>query len=140
MLLSKSTKGKFHDFGSVGVDVLVEGVALGWMWIDSWKFAEVRYLLTIQMQCRQLIFQSWIWNLTSSYKSIVSRMFQAHSSCLSSLSASASICQFGTLEPIFLSPSAVSIPRDQMAQVREAPGERAFLNHQNELRFSPFRA
>ena len=59
----------------------------------------------------------------SNERFIIVHVFQSHSSCLSSLSASASICQFGTLEPIFLSPSAVSIPRDQLAQVRRNQGE-----------------
>eukprot|EP00094_Tigriopus_californicus_P013915 TCALIF_13468-PA protein Name:"Similar to Dgkq Diacylglycerol kinase theta (Mus musculus)" AED:0.19 eAED:0.19 QI:0/0.93/0.75/1/0.93/0.87/16/63/974 len=40
----------------------------------------------------------------------------AHSSCLSFLPNSQSVCQFGQLEPIFLPPSAISIPRTQLAQ------------------------
>lgn len=43
-------------------------------------------------------------------------LFQAHSSCLSFLPNSQSVCQFGQLEPIFLPPSAISIPRTQLAQ------------------------
>ena len=40
----------------------------------------------------------------------------AHSSCLSNLHNSQSLCQFGCLEPIFLPPGAVSIPRSKLTQ------------------------
>jgi hypothetical protein len=40
--------------------------------------------------------------------------FQAHSSCLPNLPASQSVCQFGLLEPIFLPPQTISIPRAQL--------------------------
>ena len=41
----------------------------------------------------------------------------AHSSCLSSFTEEMQICTFGVLEPIFLPPTAVSIPRTQISQV-----------------------
>ena len=40
---------------------------------------------------------------------------QVHSSCLTTLPNSSSVCQFGILEPIFLPPSAISSPRTQFA-------------------------
>ncbi|XP_040569190.1 diacylglycerol kinase theta isoform X2 [Lepeophtheirus salmonis] len=44
-----------------------------------------------------------------------------HSSCLSSMTPCQSICQFGSLGPIFLPPSAISIPRTQLAQHNAVP-------------------
>ena len=41
----------------------------------------------------------------------------AHTSCLSSFSEEMQVCRFGVLEPIFLPPTAVSIPRTQISQV-----------------------
>ena len=41
----------------------------------------------------------------------------AHPSCLSSFSEEMQVCRFGVLEPIFLPPTAVSIPRTQISQV-----------------------
>lgn len=40
----------------------------------------------------------------------------AHSSCLPNLPACQSVCQFGLLEPIFLPPNAISIPRTQLTE------------------------
>ena len=42
----------------------------------------------------------------------------AHSSCLPNLPASNSVCQFGLLEPIFLPPLTISMPRTQLTQDR----------------------
>ena len=47
----------------------------------------------------------------------------AHSSCLSALSAEQAACQFGALEPIFLPPSAISIPRTQLSQNNVLPSK-----------------
>ena len=38
----------------------------------------------------------------------------AHSSCLSTLPEEMQVCRYGVLEPIFLPPTAVSIPRTQV--------------------------
>ncbi len=42
-------------------------------------------------------------------------MFQAHSNCVQNLTCGQSSCQFGQLEPIFLPPVAISLPRTQFA-------------------------
>ena len=47
--------------------------------------------------------------------------FQAHTPCLNSLPQDQAVCQFGSLEPIFLPPSAISIPRLQLAQHNSVP-------------------
>ena len=41
---------------------------------------------------------------------------QLHTSCLPSLPSNQSVCQFGPLEPIFLPPPCISIPRTQLSQ------------------------
>ena len=40
----------------------------------------------------------------------------AHSSCVPNIPSSLNTCQFGLLEPIFLPPQAISIPRNQFTQ------------------------
>ena len=49
------------------------------------------------------------------------RSFQLHTSCLPSLPSNQSVCQFGPLEPIFLPPPCISIPRTQLAQNNAVP-------------------
>ena len=51
----------------------------------------------------------------------------AHSSCLPNLPNSHGVCQFGLLEPIFLSPQAISIPRSQMTQDRSIAKSHALM-------------
>lgn len=40
----------------------------------------------------------------------------SHSSCVPNIPSSLNVCQFGLLEPIFLPPQAISIPRNQFTQ------------------------
>ena len=47
----------------------------------------------------------------------------AHSSCLAGMSSAQAACQFGALEPIFLPPSAISIPRTQLSQNNVLPSK-----------------
>ena len=41
----------------------------------------------------------------------------AHTSCLATIPEEMQVCRYGVLEPIFLPPTAVSIPRTQISQV-----------------------
>ena len=51
----------------------------------------------------------------------------AHSSCLQNLPNSHGMCQFGLLEPIFLSPQSISIPRSQLTQDRSIAKSHALM-------------
>ena len=51
----------------------------------------------------------------------------AHSSCLQNLPNSHGMCQFGLLEPIFLSPQSISIPRSQLTQDRSIAKSHAMM-------------
>ena len=51
----------------------------------------------------------------------------AHSSCLPNMPNSHGVCQFGLLEPIFLSPQAISIPRSQLTQDRSIAKSHALM-------------
>ncbi len=60
----------------------------------------------------------------------------AHSSCLVTMSSAQSACQFGVLEPIFLPPSAISIPRTQLSQNNVLPSK----NTKDHTPYAPIRA